>query len=177
MSFSDVQTTDWYYDNVRWAFCSGIAGGYSDGTFRPGNNTTRAQMSKMVVLAARMTLKIPDQPTFSDVGTDSPFYVFIETAALNGVISGYDDGTFRPNNNVTRAQLCKMTVLARRWDLVTPANPTFSDVTPDSPFYGYIEAAAAKGVIGGYDDGTFRPGNYATRAQLSKILQNAFTMP
>ncbi|HEX9990851.1 MAG TPA: S-layer homology domain-containing protein [Chloroflexia bacterium] len=175
--FSDVASTDWFFEPVKWAVCRGVAGGYSDGTFRPGNNSTRAQIAKIVVLSRGMVLRVPDRPSFTDVPTTSSFYVYIETAAYNGVVGGYSDGTFRPGNDVTRAQLSKMTVLARGWTLVSPATPTFADVAPASPFYTYIETVASRGVVGGYEDGTFRPGNNATRAQLSKIMQNAFSTP
>ena len=95
-----------------------------------------------------------------------------------GVITGYADGTFRPNENVTRAQFAKMLVGALGWELVTPQTPTFSDVPADFWAYSYIETAASHGVIGGYGDGTYRPGSSVTRAQLAKMLFNsrAWTM-
>ena len=87
-----------------------------------------------------------------------------------GIIGGYADGTFRPNENVTRAQFAKMLVGAMGWEIVTPQTPTFSDVPADYWAYGYIETAASHGVIGGYTDGSFRPGTDVTRAQLAKML-------
>jgi hypothetical protein len=90
-----------------------------------------------------------------------------------GVISGYGDGSFRPNTNVTRAQFAKMLVGALGWEVQTPANPSFSDVAPDFWAYGFIETAAAHGVISGYSDGTFRPAATVTRAQLAKMVSVA----
>jgi hypothetical protein len=177
LSFSDVSSSDWFYEHVQWLVCNEIASGYSDGTFRPYNNTTRAQLAKMVVRAAGWHLVVPDRPTFSDVPVDSPFYQYVETAVQHAAITGYTDGTFRPANNVTRGQLAKITVLARNWDLLEPATPTFTDVSPESAFFTYVETAVEKGIIAGYGDGTFRPGNDATRAQLAKIVQIAFTTP
>lgn len=177
INFSDVASTDWYYEHVQWVLCNGIAGGYTDGTFRPANNTTRAQIAKMIVVASRWPLRQPTTPTFSDVDPGTTFYMYVETAAFRGIAGGYSDGTFRPNNYVTRGQLSKMTVLARNWTLTARGRASFSDVPLDSTFSVYIEAAAEKGIVGGYSDGTFRPGNNATRAQLSKIVQNAFTTP
>jgi hypothetical protein len=91
----------------------------------------------------------------------------------HGVISGYADGTFRPAANTTRGQLAKIVVLAEQWPLVTPAQAHFSDVPPDSPFYMFVETAVARGIISGYADHTFRPGNPATRGQIAKIVYNA----
>lgn len=97
---------------------------------------------------------------------DDPVQYLVE----EGVITGYADGTFRPNENVTRAQFAKMLVGALGWELVTPQTPTFSDVPTDYWAYSYIETAAAHGVLGGYADGTFRPAANVTRAQLAKML-------
>jgi hypothetical protein len=177
MSFSDVHPTDFFYEPVRYLYCSGVISGYSDGTFRPYNNTTRGQLSKIVVLAEGWPIYTPPSPTFTDVPTTDPFYQHIETAYSRGIISGYADGTFRPGNNVTRGQLCKIVVLAEGWPLLDPPTPTFSDVPSSDPFYRHIETAFDRGIISGYADGTFRPGNSATRGQICKIVYNAVTAP
>jgi hypothetical protein len=85
-------------------------------------------------------------------------------------VSGYADGTFRPFNNVTRGQLSKITVIAAGWSLLNPPTPTFIDVATDNPFYSEIETAYCHQIISGYDDGTFRPFNDATRGQIAKIV-------
>jgi subtilisin-like proprotein convertase family protein len=107
IQFSDVQPGSTFYPFVQCLACSGVLGGYSDGTFRPGNNVTRGQLSKIVSNAAGYN----DQPTgqsFSDVPPDSPYYLFIERLVSRGIIGGYSDGTFRPNNNATRGQIAKI---------------------------------------------------------------------
>ena len=120
--------------------------------------------------ASQFSLLDPAQPTFSDVLQDNPFYTFVETAVEHGIISGYADGTFRPFNNVTRGQLAKIVVLARGWTLSNPGQPTFTDVPASDPFYGFVETAVEHGIISGYADNTYRPGNNATRGQISKII-------
>jgi hypothetical protein len=172
-----VQPTDYFYEAVRYLYCAGVISGYSDNTFRPYNNTTRGQLSKIVVLAQGWAIYTPPQPTFSDVPTTHTFYQHIETAYQHGVISGYADGTFRPQSDVTRGQLTKIVVLSEGWTPINPPQPTFSDVPPSSPFYGYIETAYSSGIISGYSDGTFRPGNSATRGQIAKIVHNALGSP
>ena len=173
--FSDVFPTDYFYTPVNWLVSQGIVGGYQDGTFRPYNNATRGQVTKMVVLGEGWPLVNPAQGTFSDVAPGSTFYRYIETAVQHGVITGYQDGTFRPNADVTRGQLTKIVVSARGWSLANPPTPTFSDVAPSSTFYRYIETAVQHGILSGYNDGTFRPGNNAIRGQIAKILYNALT--
>ncbi|HKP51102.1 MAG TPA: S-layer homology domain-containing protein [Chloroflexia bacterium] len=170
LPFTDVQTSDYFYEGVFNLFCRGAIGGYPDNTFRPGNNTTRGQLAKIEVLAKGWELVDPATPSFSDVVRDNPFYQYIETALVHNVLGGYTDGTFRPTAEVTRSQLAKVVVSAEGWPLVTPGSPTFSDVPSGSTFYSYVETAVAHGVLSGYTDGMFRPGNAATRGQIAKIV-------
>jgi hypothetical protein len=175
INFSDVHPSDYFYEDVRCVYCLGAVSGYSDGTFRPFNNTTRGQMTKIIVLALRIPIATPTgTPTFNDVPSGSAFYDYVETAAANGIVSGYTDGSFRPNAYVTRGQLSKIVVTAANhvygWTILNPPTATFSDVPPGSAFYTYVETAVCHGVISGYSDGTFRPQNNAIRAQISKIV-------
>jgi hypothetical protein len=170
MRFTDLTDTHWAYQYVAYLYCRGIVGGYSDGTFRPENPNTRAQFTKMVVLGHGWTLYDPYFPSFSDVAPGNEFYRYIETARLRGIIGGYDDGTFRPNNSVTRAQATKMLVLAHGWPLVFPEYPSFSDVPHTHWAYGYVEAAVRRGIVSGRSNGTFGPEEVISRAQLCKML-------
>jgi hypothetical protein len=183
--FTDVLPSDYFYAAVRYLYCKGVISGYSDGTFRPYNLTTRGQLTKIVVLAEGWTIYTPPAPTFRDVPTTDAFYSQIETAYSHGIISGYGCGTgcleFRPGNSVTRGQLCKIVALAAGWPVYTPPAPTFWDVPTTDPFYTQIETAYSHGIISGYDCGAgcleFRPGNNATRGQICKIMYNAVTQP
>lgn len=177
VQFSDVGPNDYFYQPVLYLYCHGAISGYSDGTFRPYNNTTRGQLTKIIVLAEGWPIRTTGGPHFSDVPPSNPFYGYIETAYIRGVISGYSDGTFRWGNNVTRAQLSKIVVNSEAWTIDTSGGPHFSDVPPTDPFYTFIETAYNHTVISGYADGTFRPGNNATRGQISKIVYNAITQP
>ncbi|HUS16894.1 MAG TPA: S-layer homology domain-containing protein, partial [Chloroflexia bacterium] len=203
MTFSDVQPTDFFYTYVHYLYCHGVISGYADNTFRPYNNTTRGQMVKIVVLGFGKTIVVPPNNgyTFADVLPGSTFFPFVETAAAGNIVSGYACGGvgepcdgqnrpyFRPGLNVTRGQLAKIDVVAAGWAQVTPATPTFADVPVTSPFYGYIEAIAARGIVSGYNCGSagepcdpqnrqyYRSGNNATRAQISKIVYLSITAP
>ena len=73
--------------------------------------------------------------SFSDVQPTDWFYVPVQWIVCNHIASGYADGTFRPGANATRGQIAKMVVLASQWPLVNPAQPRFSDVPTDHPFY------------------------------------------
>jgi hypothetical protein len=176
-SFTDVDPGSTFYEYIRGLACMGAVSGYPDGTFRPSNNTTRGQVAKIVVLAEGWVLVTPQEPTFTDVLTGSTFYEYVETLFAHGAINGYDDGTYRPNNDVTRAQVAKIVVLSEGWAPFTPTTPTFPDVPANHPFYTYIETAAEHAIVRGYPDGTYGPSNSATRGQLSKIVYEAVTEP
>ena len=175
VNFSDVHPSDYFYQDVAWLYCHGAISGYADGTFRPYNNTSRGQTCKIVVIAFGFPINTQGGPHFTDVPPGSPFYDWIETAYNRGIVSGYADGTFRPGNNVTRAQLTKIICLAAGWPLSDPPTPAYSDVPPGSPFYTYVMTAACNGIISGYADGTFRPNNNAVRAQVAKMVSRAVT--
>ena len=78
---------------------------------------------------------------------------------------------------MTRGQLSKIVVLAEGWPIDTTGGPHFTDVPVADPFYGFVETAFNHAIISGYSDGTFRPGNNATRGQISKIVYGAVTGP
>jgi S-layer family protein len=184
--FDDVPFDSWMYTFVEYLASRNIISGYGDGTFRPGNLATRGQFSKMTVLGMGWPLNTTGGPHFRDVPTSNAFYAYIETAYNRGIITGYSCGGpgepcpgsyFRPGNNITRAQIAKIVVLAKGWTLLNPSTPTFTDVPTSSPFYQFVETAVSKSIVSGYGDHTFRPGNNATRAQLSKMLALALQQP
>ena len=121
--FRDVPATDTFYPFIETAYNAGIISGYTCGGtgepcpglyFRPANNVTRGQFSKMVVIAFSIPINLTGAPHFTDVPSTNPFYAQIETAYNNQLISGYNDGTFRPGNNLTRGQGAKIVYLARQ---------------------------------------------------------------
>ncbi len=177
MSFTDVQNTYWAYSYITYLYCRNAVSGFGDGSFRPTAGTTRGQFTKMLVLGFGWNLYNPYFASFNDVPGDSPYYQYIETAHLRDVISGYGDGTFRPNSLINRAQTAKMIVLAKGWRPSPPGDSRFSDVPSAYWAYGYIDTAYNKGIINGYTDGTFHPDIEVNRAQLSKMLSLAVAAP
>lgn len=118
---------------------------------------------------------------FADAGPGTTFYPYIHCLACLGLINGYADGTFLPGAPVTRGQLAKIVANAAGLQ-APPGAPLFADVSPEHPFYAYIQRLAARGYVGGYTCGGdgepcpglyFRPGAAATRGQIAKIIANA----
>ena len=117
------------------------------GLFRPEENMTRGLAVKTLVQAFGIPLGTDSASHFSDVPPGSPYAVFIETAYMHGLASGYKDGTFRPEQSITRGALVKMAVQSAGWELAKPEKPTFTDVDSGSPLYPYVEAAAAHAIL------------------------------
>jgi len=168
--FTDLPPDHWASDYVQYLVAQGAVSGYSDGSFRPNDNVTRAQFAKMLVGALGWQMAVPASPSFRDVPANYWAYNYIETAVSHGVISGYTDGTFRPNSTVTRAQVAKMIVAARGWYFNQGFGNTFTDIPQTDWTYTYADTVSAAGVMSGYSDGSFRPYTSATRAQIAKIL-------
>jgi hypothetical protein len=111
---------------------------------------------------------------FTDMTSSSTFYTYVMSLADAGAVSGYTDGTFRPDALTTRAQLAKIVVLAFGVQAsVADGQGHFSDVTATNPFFQYVQSAYAAGLISGYADGTFRPYANVTRGQVAKVVVSA----
>lgn len=113
-----------------------------------------------------------DLQTFSDILKDHNNYVAVEWMADEGMIEGYTDGTFKPDNAVNRAELMKMVVLMGIDEVDESYANCFPDVTTDW-YAKYVCYALEQGWIAGYPDGTFKPGNNVNRVEAMKIILNA----
>lgn len=109
--FSDLLSSEWYYDYVLSASELGIVSGYSDNTFRPDNPVTRAEALKIILVTGGITEFDSVVPNFSDVDTVNDWFALYTTYAKDsGLVSGYTDGTFRGNQSISRAEVCKIVV-------------------------------------------------------------------
>jgi hypothetical protein len=167
-TFSDVASTFWASSYINKLNTKGIINGYNDGTFKPNGNITRAEFAKIAVTAANLTLSTTSTASFSDVPTTHWAFKYIETAKAAGFIGGYPDGTFRPDAQVNRAEICKMVIGAGKIATDT-AGSGFSD-TAGNWAETFIKTAAKNGIVGGYPDGTFGPAKNATRAEAAKMV-------
>ncbi len=199
ISFTDVPVGSTFYPYIHCLACLGLINGYPDNTFRPNNDVTRGQLSKIVANAAGFN-DTPSGQQFQDVAPGSTFYDFIYRLSSRGYINGYPCGGtgeacvppgnlpyFRPNANSTRGQISKIVSNAAAFS-ETPSGQQFQDVPSTNPFYAYIYRLVLHQVMSGYPCGTppagqcvppnnlpyFLPNNNATRGQTSKIVSNTF---
>lgn len=175
--FSDLQG-HWAKSPIFALFSFGIVNGYPDGTFRPDGLLTRAEFAKMVVLALKLSPIQSPTPFYADVPRDHWGYSYIETASRADLFKGFPDGTFRPEEFVTREQI--LTVIARNagWTLQPPENPTFPDLGKDHWSYPYVEQAIQEDFLekedGRITGELWGPGTPATRGQAALLLSRLY---
>lgn len=143
--------------------------GYTDGTIRPSNNISRAEVAtiffRLLTDEAR-TQYDKTTSSFSDIKDGAWCCRAVSTLTNMGIIKGYTDGTFRPNADITRAELATIIARFAKLDVNTE---TFSDITGHWAQKS-IELAAGNGWINGYTDGTFRPNKSIIRAETFAMI-------
>lgn len=151
-----------------------IINGYNDGTFRPDNDISRAEMMKMAVTAEWIAANITsdkkiiedDTVSFTDVTVDDWFYEHLKFAVPNSIIDGYDDGSFKPNNTVTAAEAIKICLSLASYDVF---------VANSSPWYvSWMDVAVKYGLI---SEGEFEPNSKISRGQVAELMYRAINMP
>lgn len=170
--FTDAkEISEWAGDAVAWAVANDIIKGRTDGSFDPKANVTRADLVVMLWRQAgepESTAKVE----FTDAA-DIPEYAVkaIAWAVEKGIVSGYEDNSFKPAADVTRAELVKMLYVMVGTKVETAA--TFSDVVAGEWYVDAINWAAAEKVTSGRTDGTFGVADNATREEAVTFLFNA----
>ena len=159
VSFSDVPEDSWFYTDVMTLAESGVIGGYPDGTYRPTKKVTTGEALKMILLAAGYP---EPEPAASHWARG-----YLNFAIEQGFLTRYEDISDL-DVNMTRGLVAKLA--ANALGLSAPGTyGTFTDT--DSP---YVEALCAAGIVGGYPDGTYRPGASISRAEIAAIVNRIY---
>src|SRR5690606_24359008 len=114
--------------------------------------------------------------SFPDVKKGEYYYDAVMELSERGVIKGFPDGTFKPNQSVTRGQAAKIIAGVLGLDTKNVKNPSFKDVSTSNEYYGAIAALQNAGIINGYPDGTYKPAAPIERNHMAKIIANAFEL-
>ena len=145
--------------------------GYNDGTIRPTNEITRAEVATIFfrLLADEIRETYWSQTSgYSDVTAGDWYNNAVSTLQNMGVIGGYPDGTFRPNATITRAEF--VTIATRFFSYTARYEGIFTDVSASMWCADDIQAGVELGLVGGYPDGTFDPNGAITRAEACAIV-------
>lgn len=178
--FLDVLCDHPFFDHIKAIAERKITDGYSDGTYyKPDVTLTRGGAAKFVIRGMGETPVYNDTtPPFSDVTVDSTvFYTEVRRLKELGITSGYSDGTYKPDDAMTRGGLAKFIVkgleilgVECRYD----TDPGFSDVNSSHIFYREIQCLKELGITSGFSDGTFHPDDAITRGAAAKFINLAF---
>lgn len=168
--FRDIKG-HWAEKEIAQLVKDNLINGYGDYTFRPNRSVTRAEAVMMIVKT--FGLKGTTTVNYSDVRTDHWAREAIRTATANGIVSGYSDGRFRPDQPITRAEMAAMLGQAMELEEANVRTRPFQDVRADHWAAGWIAQLSRQKVITGYDDGTFKPDGIASRAELTVMLIRA----
>ena len=175
LPFTDVADGDWFQAAVEYVYRQGIMAGTSATTFEPNTTLSRAMVAQIPYnLEGQPT--VTGESTFTDVSGHWAIDA-ITWAQKTGVVTGYENNTFRPNQAVTREELAQMLYNYAQYKKITL--PALGDLSkfPDgdkvSPWARTaMKWATGLGVINGYEDSTLEPGGDSTRAQAASILMN-----
>ena len=144
--------------------------GYEDGSVQPEGDITRAEVA--TIFFRLLTDESRDEfwsqtNDYTDVPADAWYTNAVSTLTNAGIIDGYEDGTFKPNGNITRAEFA--TIAVRFFEATYDGEDLFSDIAGHWA-QDYINEAANAGIVDGYPDGTFRPQQYITRAEAMTMV-------
>ncbi|MFC5604822.1 S-layer homology domain-containing protein [Sporosarcina koreensis] len=168
--FSDVSNTYQFYEHINYLANQGVIKGKEGNRFAPGDVVTRAEAA--VMIARALDLPTGNRVTiFTDVSSQSFASGAIQSANDEGIIKGYTDGKFKPDEKVTRGEMAIF--LTRAFKLTEEEPMTFTDVPVSSAGYAYIPKIIAAGITQGYSESTFNPDKPVTRAQFSAFLARA----
>lgn len=142
--------------------------GYAEGTFGPERNMTRAEVTTMFarLLTEQIEADKTYSSTFNDVAKNCWAANYIGYMQQFGIVTGYEDGSFRPDAPVTRAEFA---AIASRFEKLTQGSKSFTDVPDTHWAVRYINFAATRGWVTGYEDGSFKPEHSITRAEVAAV--------
>lgn len=167
--YRDLTRDERHFEAILKITYADIATGFPNGDYRADRSVTRAEMATF--LARAFDLTASSEAPFSDVDPASPHAVGITAVAEAGIATGPGDGTFRPDDPVTRAQMASF--LARALDLDATGTPLFRDVADDATHAGAIAAVAKAGITTGAGGRRYLPGQAVTRGQMASFIARA----
>ena len=165
----------WAADSVCQLYSSGVVNGYSEKTFSPNSPITRAEFVKILVESLGYNVYAVQSAAFTDTATDTWYYAVLSFAHSKGFASGYSDGSFHPNNPISRAEVVELLVKASGQTSADTSNLNhqFTDVSAQDWFATSLAIALRSNIIQGYGDGSFRPNNSISRAEACVMMVKA----
>lgn len=166
--FNDVPTTHSMYPEIMYLVDKKLIAQATN--FYPNEIVTREEVAVMIAKAKGLNGKTAIDTQFKDVKKGNKNSGYIQAAANAGIIRGYTDGTFKPNEKINRGHMA--TFIARAFDL-PEGDYVFEDVSPNHTAYEAVKQLIAANITTGYDDYTFRPSKSLTRSHIAAFIARA----
>ncbi|WP_195913974.1 S8 family serine peptidase [Planomicrobium sp. YIM 101495] len=168
-AFPDLTMSSWFAPHISYLYSNNMIGGYTDGTFKPRQSITRAEA--MIILGRAQGLDGTQRDTaFSDVGANNKASGYIQSAREQGLIAGFPDGTFKPYQSVTRAEMALLIHSTYRFNVDEEAPNPFTDVHSNMASYEAIRGLTQAGITQGTTAETFGPYDFMNRYTFSVFL-------
>lgn len=168
--FTDINQYSDNYNEILKAYSQGIMSGFSDNTFRPNVSVTRGEAAKMLATALKLDTKNIQDPYYKDVPKGNQYYKYVAALQNAGIMSGYSNGTFMPNEVLTRGELAKMVVVGFHLEVSPTYNNIFKDVNSQTSNAIYIQTLIDLNITKGTTPVTFSPFDPVTRGQFASFV-------
>lgn len=171
LTFKDLTESNVHYNDIMGLADRGIIGGYTDGTYRPAKSVSRGEAAKIIAGVLELNVTDVKNPNFKDLPTTNVYYNAVAALVEAGVINGFEDNTYRPNDTLTRGQMAK--IIAFGFELTASKNENpFKDIDK-SIYKDSIIALFDNAVTTGKTATTYGAADQVTRAQLASFVIRA----
>ena len=169
--YPDLNPEEWYHPDTDFVLREDLMRGFEDGTFRPNASISRAMLVQMLYNCAGRPA-VEAEARFSDVPQDAWYAAAMNWAVKRGIVRGFEDGTFRPDQPVTREELAVMLWRYAGSPAVADAALPFGDAAKASEWaLDALRWAVKQGILNGKGNGVLDPQGLATRAEAAKMLR------
>lgn len=176
--FQDISPEDDYYVSVNYLREKGIINGYDDNTFKAGQAVNRAEALKMITKASGIfdenTLEEVSESPFTDAAPEDWYTKYLVAAKDKGIINGYDDDSFKPEQNINLVETLKILFESYGdFDFESTIDYSYDDTPAEAWFKKYTSYAGAKGIVNIYKSNTISPDQEMTRGYLAEVIYRA----
>ncbi|MED4555443.1 S-layer domain-containing protein [Lysinibacillus capsici] len=168
--FTDINQYSDNYNEILKLYSQGVMSGFADNTFRPDVSVTRGEAAKMLATALKLDTKNIQDPYYKDVPKGNQYYKYVAALQNAGIMSGYSNGMFMPNEVLTRGELAKMVVVGFHLEVSPTYNNIFKDVNSKTNNAIYIQTLIDLNITKGTTPVTFSPFDPVTRGQFASFV-------
>ncbi len=169
--FTDI-VGHWGESYIETLFTKGIVKGKTSKAYAPNDYVTRAELTKVAIMAFGYNVPTVMENPFADVSKTAWYAPYVQAAKTMAIVKGVGGNKFAPNRSINRAEALKILIEAAGFDTSGKITISFKDTYKRAWYMKYVNFAKVNGIVSGYADGKFGPANNMTRAEMAKIIIN-----